>query len=309
MNAPDARNRALLAAAWISTVANALLSAAKIAFGAMSGSLAVLSDGIDSATDVAISIAIIFTARIIRRPPSQKYVYGYEKAESIAVKILSLIIFYAGARMLVSSAQRIFLEQGRDLPDLSAVYVTLASIVGKACLALYHFRQGRRINSPLLLANAKNMRNDVLLSLSVLCGLFFTFRLRMPVLDAITGLAVSLLIIRSSVSIFLDANVALMDGVKDTSVYRKIFEAVDRVPGARNPHRVRSRLVGNGYMIDLDIEADGNISLRQAHALAEAVEQSIKRSVENVYDIVVHVEPAGASHPSEKFGINKHILQ
>jgi cation diffusion facilitator family transporter len=161
----------------------------------------------------------------------------------------------------------------------------------------------------MLIANAKNMRNDVIISVSVLLGLFFTFILRLPVLDSITGLIVSFFIIRSSVCIFMDSNVELMDGVKDTSVYNKIFEAIERVPGATNPHRVRSRLIGNLYMIDLDVEADGNISLSEAHNIADAIEQSIKESIENIYDIVVHVEPLGKQHAVEKFGIDREMIQ
>ena len=81
-----ARNRVLVRTSWISTVGNAVLSAAKITVGALAGSLAVLGDGIDSATDVVISVVMIFTARIVGKPPTKKYPYGYEKAETIATK-------------------------------------------------------------------------------------------------------------------------------------------------------------------------------------------------------------------------------
>jgi divalent metal cation (Fe/Co/Zn/Cd) transporter len=106
----------------------------------------------------------------------------------------------------------------------------------------------------------------------------------------------------------MDSNADLMDGVKDVSVYNKIFEAIGEIPGASNPHRVRSRQIGNMYMISLDIEADGDISLNEAHNIAEAVENSIKRTVENVYDIVVHVEPIGTHRFGEKFGVNEKIV-
>ncbi len=78
----------------------------------------------------------------------------------------------------------------------------------------------------------------------------------------------------------METNVVLMDGVKDTSVYSKIFDAVDRVPGAVNPHRVRSRQLGNLYMISLDIEVDGTLSLNEAHEIGNKVEHNIKESVD-----------------------------
>ncbi len=303
------REKILIKTSWISTIGNAVLSVSKIAIGLWAGSLAVLGDGIDSATDVIISIVMIFTARVISRPPSKKYVFGYEKAEGIATKILSLVIFYAGAQMLLSAVESIFSNESKEIPSSIAIYVTLFSIVGKLLLAAYQYRQGKRIDSSLLTANAVNMRNDVVISSGVLLGLVFTFIFKLPILDSITGLIISLFIIKSSVSIFMDSNVELMDGVKDVNVYNKIFKAVEQVPGAGNPHRVRSRMIGNLYLITLDIEVDPQITITQAHEIADSVEKSIKGSVDNVYDILVHVEPAGKCQTGEKFGIDKGMVE
>ena len=302
------RNDILIRTSWISTIGNSILSISKIVVGLMAGSLAVLGDGIDSATDVIISIVMIITARIVNKPPTRKYVYGFEKAESIATKILSLIIFYAGAQMLFSSVERLFSSEVREIPSPIAIYVTIFSIVGKLALALNQYKQGKKINSSLLIANAVNMRNDVLISSGVLIGLIFTFILKLPILDTITGVVISLFIIKSSISLFMESNVDLMDGIKDETIYNKIFEAVEKVDGASNPHRVRSRQIGNMYMIALDIEADGNITLNEAHAITVEVEKSLKQSIENIYDIVVHVEPKGEKHAEEKFGVDAKMI-
>ncbi|EXY31456.1 cation diffusion facilitator transporter family protein, partial [Bacteroides fragilis str. 3397 T10] len=161
----------LIKTSWISTIGNAILSASKIFIGLWAGSLAVVGDGIDSATDVVISIVMIFTARLINRPPSKKYVFGYEKAEGIATKILSLVIFYAGMQMLISSIQSIFSDEVKEIPSAIAIYVTIFSIVGKLMLASYQYKQGKKIDSSMLTANAINMRNDVVISAGVLLGL------------------------------------------------------------------------------------------------------------------------------------------
>lgn len=303
------RERILIRTSWISTIGNSILSASKIIVGLWAGSLAVLGDGIDSATDVVISIVMIFTARIMSRPPSKKYVFGYDKAEGIATKILSLVIFYAGMQMLFSSIGSIFSGETKELPSSIAIYVTIFSIIGKLLLALYQYKQGKKISSSMLTANAVNMRNDVIISCGVLLGLIFTFIFKLPVLDSITGLIISLFIIKSSVSIFIDSNVELMDGVKDVHVYNEIFEAVEKVPGAGNPHRVRSRMIGNLYMITLDIEVDPLMTITQAHEIADCVERSIKASIDNVYDILVHVEPAGKCQTDEKFGVDREMVE
>lgn len=292
----------ILRASYVSVIGNGVISAAKIIAGALSGSFAVISDGIDSASDVAMSVVMIVTAKIMGRKPNRKYVYGYAKAELIATKILSMLIFFAGAEMFVSAIRNLFSEQERILPGRLAIYVTVASILCKLLLSLYQTATGRKTGSSMLIANGINMRNDVVISLSVLVGLFFSFVLELPVLDSVTALLVSCFIVWSAVRIFMDSNTELMDGVKDVTVYQKIFDAIEKVDGIKNTHRVRSRSIGNKYMITLDVEADGNMTLNQAHALTIEVEQRIRESIPEVYDIVVHIEPFG-THPEEVFGV------
>ncbi len=197
------REKLISRASWVSIAGNAVLSASKIVVGLFAGSMAVLGDGVDSAADVVISAVMVFTARIMHRPPNRKYVYGYEKAEGIATKILSFVVFYAGMQMLVSSLQRMLSGEVREMPSMIAIWVTVFSIVGKLLLSLYQQKAGKRADSQMLIANAVNMRTDVLISCGVLVGLFFTFVLKLPILDTVTGLVVSVFILRSAVEIFL----------------------------------------------------------------------------------------------------------
>ena len=111
--APDnnlRHQRAIMRASVVSIIGNAVLAVAKLVIGFLGGSFAVVSDGIDSASDVAISVVIAVTAKIMARKPNRKYVYGYAKAESIATKILSLFIFFAGAQMFISAVRQLFLS-------------------------------------------------------------------------------------------------------------------------------------------------------------------------------------------------------
>jgi cation diffusion facilitator family transporter len=297
------KEHTLVRTSWISTIGNAVLAAAKVAVGLAAGSMAVLGDGVDSATDVVISVAMLVAAILISRPPSRRYPFGYAKAESVATIVLSLVVFFAGVQMLVSSVGMVFSGEVRELPATIALWVTLFSIAGKLALAWYQFRVGRRAGSELIIANAKNMRNDVIISVSVLAGLFFTYVLKLPILDPITGCVVSLFILRTGVEIFLESGFTLMDGVKDERVYAQIVSAVERVPEARNPHHIRTRLIGGRYMIDLDIEVEGSLSVAAAHDIADRVEESIHAEIEGVYDIEVHIEPLGACRHAEPFGV------
>jgi cation diffusion facilitator family transporter len=210
--------------------------------------------------------------------------------------------------MFITSIQKIIRPENTELPSPVAIWVTVVSIAGKLLLSLYQFRQGKKVDSSMLIANAINMRNDVIISGGVLLGLGFTFILQLPVLDPLVALLISIYIIYSAIGIFKKANIVLMDGISDTSIYEKIIKAVENVPGANNPHRIRSSQIGNMYNIVLDIETDGAITLTEAHHIAQKVEESIKKSVENVYDIVVHVEPEGNKHCEEKYGVSKENI-
>jgi cation diffusion facilitator family transporter len=302
------KKKILLHTSRISVIGNALLSLLKVVIGIISGSMAVLSDGLDSASDVVTSVVMLFTCSIISRPPNSKYVYGREKAENVASTILSFVIFFMGCQIIVTSAEQIIWQKAKELPSLPAIWATIVSIAGKLLLSWYQFHQGKRVGSSMLKANAINMRNDVIISVGVLIGLACTFLLNIPVLDPVVAGMIGIYIAWSAIGIFRDANLALMDGISDTSVYHKIIEAVESVPGAFNPHRIRLRQIGNMYNIVLDIEADGGLSLTEAHQLAQDVENSIRHCIESIYDIVVHVEPVGTVHCAEKYGISKDKL-
>ena len=122
---------------------------------------------------------MIFTARIINQPPSKKYVFGYEKAEGIATKILSLVIFYAGVQMLISSIGSIFSDESKEIPSAIAIYVTIFSIIGKLLLASYQYKQGKKIGSLNMNVNISpsNTPEEMITSLRILIALAVSMEL------------------------------------------------------------------------------------------------------------------------------------
>lgn len=300
---PD-RSKQIERASWLGIVGNGLLSVLKISAGIAAGSFAVVSDGIDSANDILTSLVTLISARVAARRPTARFPYGYTRADTIATKLLSFVIFFAGAELIISAIRHILDDAPTDLPSPLAVYVTLVSIAAKIFLAYYKISVGRRVNSSMLVADGKNMQNDVIISVAVLAGLIATHALDMPVLDSVTALVVSIWIIRVAFKIFMESNTELMDGLHSTRVYDRVFEAVGRVPEAESPHRVRARHVGHLYVIDLDIEVAPELSVVAAHDIAQQTEEMIRAVVPNVYDVVVHVEPRGNTE-GECFGVSE----
>jgi len=299
------RARQIERIAWVALGGNLALAAMKILAGLLGDSLALLGDGLDSTTDVAASAVTIFAARVIAKPPDTVHPYGHFRAETIASKTLSFIIFFMGAQLALSTVRRLTGGMRAEVPEPVAVFAAVASIVGKLALALLLTRFGRRLSSSMLVANGRNMRSDILLSAGVLGSLLFVRLLHLPVLDAVAALAISGWIMRTAFGIFLESNKELMDGLDDPSIYPSVFEAVRDISGAANPHRARVRQLANMYLIDLDIEVDGSLTVAEAHAIAVRVEERIKQKLDNVYDIMVHVEPLGNVESEERFGITE----
>jgi cation diffusion facilitator family transporter len=295
----------IIRASWIAVIGNALLSIVKIVAGIISGSLAVLGDGIDSASDIVTSVITLVTARFMNRPPDPKYPYGYLKADTIATKALSFVILFAGAQLAITTISGWIEGKERALPTMLALYVTILSIAGKLILFIHQRKKGIQTNSEMLKANACNMKNDILISATVFVGLFFIFILNMPLLDSILALLVSIWILKAGIQIFMQTNRDLMDCVPDPGLYNKVFDAVKRIAGVYNPHRTRIRKIGNYFMIALDIEVEPTLNTQEAHELVCRVEKEIRKEIDNIFDIMIHVEPLGNREQEVKYGVEQ----
>ncbi len=313
----SSRMRLIALAGWTALLGNLVLAVIKVASGVAAESLAVLGDGLDSATDVSIACMTLIVSRIIQRPSDQNHPWGHGRAETMATMVVAFVIFYAGTQLCLSSARQLFLlltrppEQPGLPADNLALLATAISIAGKLLLAWSQFDLGRRCGSMMVLANARNMAADSIVSISVLAGLGAARILQLPILDPAVAFLVGLWVLRNAVSIFMEMNLELMDGNHDKELYRKLFDAVRTVDGVSNPHRVRIRKIAARWDIDMDIEVDPHISLHDAHELSEQVEAAVRRAIPDVYDIVVHMEPAGHGdhHSEEQYGLSEADLQ
>jgi len=287
---------------------NAALAAVKIAAGISSGSLAVIGDGIDSSVDVLIAVMSLIVAHIITRPADEGHPWGHGRAETVATALISFMLFFAGAQLILNSAQDIIIGSHKEVPSFWAIIGTLISIAGKLLLACVLYMLGKKAGSSMLKANAKNMTADVLLSAGVLAGLGLSMFFKIGLIDSWAAVLVGLWVIKSAFEIFTEANTELMDGGSDKEHYKEVFEAVKSVEEAGHPHRVRMRRVAGFWDIDIDIEVPPNKTVIEAHWISYKVENAIKMRVENVLDIMVHIEPAG-NEEAEGFGLSEESLK
>ena len=292
-------------ATYTALAGNVALAALKIAMGFYAKSGALLGDGIDSSVDVALSVMVLVTYRIVASPADTKHPWGHGRAETVATAFLSFVLFFMGAQLAFTSASKLISGETAQAPSIVGAIAAVISVAGKALLAWSQNVLGKRAGSALIRANAKNMLGDVMISLGVLAGLAISAATGTGIADAVFAILIGLWIIKTAVGIFLEANLELLDGSGDMGPYRTIFEAVNAVEGADHPHRARMRRIAGFWDIDLDIEVDPRLTVSQAHGIALRVEEEIKRRLENVFDIMVHVEPRGEAEDGEEFGISE----
>lgn len=297
------RTRALRRASAVAVAGNAVLALAKVSVGLVSGTLSVLGDGLDSTLDIVTSGIPFFTARVLQRKPNASFPFGYGRAEATASTVLAFAIFYAGMELAVDSVRRLVDPPSFGGISALAVAVTLVSLVGKILLAWQQRRAGRRLKSVMLKANAKNMIGDITISAGVLTGLALGAMTGSSIIDPLVTLIISALIIRTSVGLFIESNRELMDGVEDTETYGRIAQLAGSVDGVGKPHRMRLRKSGLRWVVYLDIEVPGSWTVERAHRVATEVENRIHEGLDDVYDVIVHIEPEGNRQP-EAYGVS-----
>ncbi len=298
----DSRTTTIRKAGWIALFGNATLAIAKIITGTVSNSLSVISDGIDSSTDVLIAAMTLVAASISAKPGDREHPYGHGRIETVASAVISFIVFFAGGQVFLTAVKDLISGTPGSMPSVLAIVITSLSVVGKLGLAWSQFHYGKISGSAMLVANGKNMRGDVVTSLAVLTGLGLAHLTGFTAFDKIFAILVSLWILKNAVGIFLEANLELMDGMNDHGRYSDVFHAVSHIQLAANPHRVRIRHLGSTLVVDLDIEVAPETSVLAAHRVAVQVENSIKEHIPEVYDVIVHIEPKGNVEP-ERFGL------
>ena len=303
----NTRTEIMRTASFIALGGNLLLCILKLTVGLITGSLAVLGDGIDTTTDVGIAVMAVLVSFVINKPSDARYPWGRQRAETIASMVLAFIIMFAGIQLFIASINKLIqVYKGAllPMPQRIAIIVTAISIAGKLLLALNQYFLGKKAQSLMILANARNMVNDIVISSSVLIGFIISLLFHAPYFDPLVALIVSCLIIKSAVTLFIELNVELMDGNTNKQLYERLFSAVATIPEVKNPHRARIRKMANLWDIDLDIEVDGSMPVCEAHSIAEKTSLVIRQALGNVYDIVIHIEPYNSDREGECYGLS-----
>lgn len=287
---------------------NAFLAVFKIGIGLASGSLAIIADGIDSATDIITSFLTLVAAKISNQPADADHPFGHEKIETIISKVMSFVIIFAGYNVVHTSIERLKDPQPLTNP-LLVVAICLISILVKYFLYKYKYRIGQKINSPSFIADALNLRNDMLTSAGVFVGMLAYVVTGINWIDPVIAILVALFIFKVGLSIFFESSRELMDSSTELgALYKEIVKNLHQFKEVKNPHKIRVRKAGFVYFLELHLEVKPSMTVYHAHRLTEKIEQTIIKSISGMKEIIIHIEPYG-NRQEEGFGFDSKSIE
>jgi cation diffusion facilitator family transporter len=272
---------------------NLMLALIKISTGVLGNSYALIADGIESTADIFSSLIVWSGLQISSRPPDEDHPYGHGKAESLAGMVVSLFLIAAAIFIAVQSIREI--RTPHHAPAWYTLLVLGIIITVKELLYRRMTNVGNRLNSSSLRSDAWHHRSDALTSLAAFVGISIALigGKGFEQADDWAALLASGAILFNGVRLFLPALNEVMDAAAPEQVERQIIDLAASVEGVVAIEKCRIRKSGLGYLMDIHVEVDGDISIREGHYIGHRVKDRLMQSNLPIVDVVVHIEPAG----------------
>ena len=275
---------------WVSILGNVLLAAMKLIVGVAYSSIALISDGVHSLSDVVTSVGGYFGIKVSQKPADAGHPFGHSRFEPLVAFIMGEVLLVVAYGIARDAVLRI-LHPVAETVNVLMICVAVVSIASKEGMFRYSYSVGRRLNNQILIADSYHHRSDALSSVAVLIGLLAQ-RLGFQYGDAVAALLVTAFLVKVSIDIIM-TNVKYLTGSspsKDTC--REILSRALSVDGVKGVHDLRAHYVGTKLHVELHIEVPPGTDLKRAHDIAEEV----KRRVETIDDVevaFVHVDIKG----------------
>lgn len=292
----DTREKAIYKVTLTGTAVNAALIVLKFIAGVVGRSSAMVADAVHSLSDFVTDVIVLVFVRIAERPKDRSHDYGHGKFETFATMVIGVILILAGIGLMINGVKLIVKSFGGfELPQPTylALIVAVVSIVSKEILYHYTMREGKRLNSQAVRANAWHHRSDAISSLGTLVGVAGAMFLGQSwrILDPLAAMVVSFFIIKSGYDIAKPAIGDLLEHSLPDVDENTIRELVRGVEGISHVVNLRTRRVGNTVAIDLTAKMDGRLTLCEAHYKATEAERRLREHFGNDTIITIHMEP------------------
>jgi cation diffusion facilitator family transporter len=275
----------------LSIASNATLIALKLAAGAITGSIAIVTEAVHSMIDLVASVIAFLSVRKADEPADAEHPYGHEKVENLAANIEGLLILVGAGIIVYEATHR--LVAGAEVERLGiGIAVMAVSIVANLAVSAALSHQARKTDSPALEGDAAHLRTDALTSAGVLVGLVLVEITGAASLDSITALVVAVAIVWSGLRIIRRSSGVLVDEALPDAEMDRIEAAIAsaRTAEVAGYHKLRARRAGSRRHIDFHVQYRSGTSLERAHELAHRMRDSIEAEIPNS-EVLIHVEP------------------
>ncbi len=278
-------------AAALSIASNSLLIALKLAAGAITGSIAILTEAIHSLIDLVASVIAFVSVRKADEPADAEHPYGHEKVENLAATIEGMLILVGAGIIIYEATHR--LAVGSEVESLGiGIGVMAFSVLANLVVSTVLYRRARALDSPALEGDAAHLRTDAMTSAGVLVGLAVVELTGITAFDSITALVVAIAIVVAGIRIIRRSSGVLVDETVPDAELDRIEAAIAsaRTPEVAGYHKLRARRAGSRRHIDLHVQYRSGTSLERAHELAHQMRASIEAEI-SMADVLIHVEP------------------
>jgi cation diffusion facilitator family transporter len=274
----------------IGILGNVILAVFKLFAGVTAHSSAMISDAAHTVSDIFSTLIVSIGIRLAGRASDKDHPYGHERLESVAAILLAVILTVTGIGIGWEGLKRIFGGGLLPIPGALALIAAGISIAVKEGMFWYTRAAALRTDSSALMANAWHHRSDALSSIGSFAGILGA-RLGVPLLDPIASVLLCLLIVKTGITIFMDAVGQMTDRAWDDGGVEAIRAVILEEPDILGVDVIKTRRFGSRIYVDIEICADGNASLREGHAIAQWVHDAIETRFPKVKHCMVHVNP------------------
>jgi cation diffusion facilitator family transporter len=268
-------------------VLNLAVAIIKIVLGYVTGAVSILSDGFHSLTDSASNIVGLVGVSFARLPPDENHPYGHRKYETMASLGILVFLIIVLVQVLGAAYNRL-VNGGEPRVYPEGIGIMLVTLAVNLYVVTYEEREGKRLNSEVLRADAKHTRSDVLTSGTVVIALIGVWR-GYPLLDPLAALVVAVFIGRACWQIAKEASRILADEI--VIAEDEVRAVVASVPEVVGCHQIRTRGPADYVFMDLHLWLDGQTLLDSAHATSHTVKDLLMRRFPHLVDVVIHIEP------------------
>ncbi len=280
--------RQLKRAANLTLIVNIFLFIIKAVAAVLSNSIAVISDAVNSLTDIVSSGAIMYSVRISLKKPDKEHQFGHHAAQPLAVFLIALFTAIVGINLIEESVKRILSPYHTHTTPLVYTILTV-TIVIKLIMTRYQSFIGRKYSSPALRASAIDSLNDVLASSLSIVGLI-GIQMGLRYVDGIAGILIALFIFRSGYQIAKENIDYLMGKSADEDLILEIANVALKVEGVRGLNELKSHYVGNKFHVEIHIDIDKNASTELSHMIGKKVQSAISL-LPDINKVFVHIDP------------------